>query len=155
LGGYQVPRAFQVLEEVGFPHERILPNAAITTQNFEDVDDIVGFCLDQGYHLFIEEFVALGRGKRVKKLKLTEQQREYLWPLIRGDCIKPRIQTVSSYDGYLRECKGINTPKREENYLITPSGEVKDLFTLRSTLPHLAKTRHASCGIYRYCESCK
>jgi MoaA/NifB/PqqE/SkfB family radical SAM enzyme len=152
MNGLIVPRIFENFEKLSYPKEKIIVNMAVTTQNFDEVDDIVNFCLDKGYKIFIEEFVQTGRGKNKSHLSLSSKQKEYLSRLAPEDCIKPKLQVVISYDGYLMECKAINTEKMEENSLISPNGEEKNIFQMRHSINSLVKVKY-DCSGRCYCES--
>lgn len=152
INGVIVPKMFENIEKSGYPNEKIIVNLAVTTQNFDEVDDIVRFCLDKGYKIFIEEFVKTGRAKNKSYLSLSFKQRTYLLPLSQKDCIKPKLQVVVSYDGYLMECKAIDTEKTKENLIISLDGYVKDIFKIRHTFNPLVKVKY-DCKGRCYCES--
>ena len=142
---------FENINQVGYDHQKVIPYGVISTENLDEIDRMVEFCLRQGYKLWIEEFVQTGKALGRADLSLDAEQRAYFENIAIQDCIKPKIHIVVSHDGYLKECKGIETPKGEEYSLIDKDGKVKDIFEMRHTLPDIVAVKYECFGRC-YCE---
>lgn len=146
VNGVTIPAVFDNLDRVDYPSDQIIANVAVTSENFSEVDDIVGFCLNRDYKIFMEEFVQIGRGRDKPHLNLSAEQATYLSQLNPHAEGKQKIHLVVSPEGYLGQCKALSHKKSEDNYLINPDGSVKDIFEMRHTLRDLLFVKYGCRG---------